>query len=977
MKKIYAALAAFIFPLVVIGQSPQSPSTAKERMDGIAKRKTLEENSLVKNLKFRNVGPSIMSGRAVDVDVNPEDPSEFYVAYASGGLWYTKNNGQSFTPMFDHEDVITIGDIAVDWKTRHIWIGTGEANSSRSSYAGNGIYESTDTGKTWLYKGLPESHHIGKIILNPDNPKVIWVAALGHLFSSNKERGVYKSSDDGQTWKQVLFVDDTTGAIDLAMDPSNSSVLYASMWHRDRRMWNFTEGGKTSGIYKTTDGGDSWTQISKDGSGFPSGDGNGRIGLAVYPKNSKIIYAVLDNQAHKKDDDKKDTAVIAAKDLKGFSKENFLKLDDKKLNDFLHNHGFPEKYSAQSVKELVRKDSIQPAAVLDYLNDANNSLFDTPIIGAEVYRSDDAGSTWKKVNNDDMHSLYFTYGYYFGKVFVSPVNPDKIILCGYNLLMSLDGGKSFKTITADNTHPDYHAVWMNPKKDDHMIICNDGGLNITYDNGVNWYKANSPSVGQFYSVNVDMEKPYNVYGGLQDNGVWYGPSTNDENKSWHEYGQYPFKFIDQGDGMQVQVDTRDNNIIYEGTQFGYYSRTNKRTEESKSIKPQNDLGKPNYRFNWQTPIWLSRHNQDILYMGTNHFHRSMNKGDEMQELSDDLTLKDKTGDVPFNTIVTICESPMKFGLLYAGTDDGLIWLSKDDGYTWKKISDPLPKGLYVTRVTASAFKEGTVYVSLNGCRYDNFSSYLFLSEDFGNTWKQLGIDLPAEPINVVKEDPKNENILYAGTDNGIYLSLNKGKIFMAMNGNMPRVAVHDLVIHPRDNDLVLGTHGRSIFIANLDEVQQLNDSLLQKSLYVFSLSDPIFNRSWGKKYDPFTEQPHVPSMTIPFYAKENGVTKISIRSEKGLVLHSFTDTTEKGLNYVTYNLEMDSSVVKSFEKSMTDKKKNQLVIVKQADDKKYYLLAGNYSVDIADSKGNHISKTFTVKKGRHEEPAEDAQPQER
>lgn len=985
MKKSRIILLFLAASNYLFSQPGNPVTTASERMQAIEKRKSLESNSLLKNVKFRNIGPSIMSGRAVDVEVNPDDPTEFYVAYASGGLWHTTNNGQSFTPLFDHEDVITIGDIAVDWKRHAIWVGTGEVNSSRSSYAGNGMYQSIDSGKTWNYKGLPESHHIGKVLLNPTNPDVVWVAVLGHLFSPNKERGVYKTSDGGKTWNLVLSIDENTGSVDIASDPSDVNVLYASMWHRERRMWNFVESGSTSGIYKSTDGGEHWSLLTKEGSGFPTGDGIGRIGLAVYPGNSRIVYAILDNQSHKKEEEKKDTSVISAKDLKNISKEDFLKLDEKKLNSFLRSHDFPEKYSSEIVKGLVKNDSIKPKDVVEYLNDANNSLFDTPIIGAEVYRSEDAGLSWKKQSGDDLHNLFYTYGYYFGKIFVSPFDSSKVVICGVPLLMSKDGGKTFHSIDGDNTHGDHHAVWMSPKKNGHMIICNDGGLNISYDDGMNWFKANTPAVGQFYSVNVDMDKPYNVYGGLQDNGVWTGPSTNEENKSWLQEGQYPFKFINGGDGMQVQVDTRDNTTVYTGSQFGYYSRLNKNTGDSKDIKPKNNLGEPNYRFNWQTPVWLSRHNQDILYMGTNHFHRSMNKGEDMQTLSEDLTLHDRTGDVPFNTITTISESPMKFGLIYAGTDDGLIWISKDDGYTWKKISDhspgtsekaALPQGLYTSRVTASSFYEGRVYVSFTGSRMDNFIPYLFVSNDYGNSWTRLGEDLP-EPINVVKEDPKNEHVIYVGTDNGLYASLNNGKSFMAMNNGLPRVAVHDLVVHPRENEIVLGTHGRSIYIAKLNELQQLKDSLMQKSLFVFDVSDPAFNKNWGKKYNGFGEGPAAINMVIPYYSKENGIITIDIKSEKGLLLKELKDTAEAGLNYFQYNLQMDSAMVKAFGKSMSGKKKNISVVVKQAENGKYYLVPGNYSIGLSDVKGNAVSKSFTVKSGRKDEPVEESMEQER
>jgi photosystem II stability/assembly factor-like uncharacterized protein len=967
MRKYFLPIVLFLFYASAFAQDIK-PTPADERLQGIAKRKELEEKSLLKNVKFRNIGPTIMSGRAVDVEVNADNSTQFYVAYASGGLWYTGNNGHSFTPVFDKEDVITIGDVAVDWKKNSIWVGTGEANSSRSSYSGVGVYQSSDSGKTWNYKGLGESHHIGKVLLHPTDANTVFVAALGHLYSANKERGVYKTTDGGKTWKQTLFVDENTGAVDLAIDESNPNVLFAAMWHRQRRAWNLIESGASSGIFKSTDGGETWTKMTKDGNGFPTGDGLGRIGLALYPKNPNVIYAILDNQSQKKEEPKKDTSILEVRDLKGISKESFLAIDDKKLDAFLKSNDFPEMYKAEVVKDLIRKDSIKVSEVTDYLNDANNSLFDSPIIGAEVYRSDDAGKSWKKMNTGELFKLSYTYGYYFGKIFVSPQNENKVIICGVPLLLSNDGGKNFKSIDADNTHGDHHTVWINPNNDSHLINGNDGGLNISYDEGKNWFKANSPAVGQFYSVAVDMDKTYNVYGGLQDNGVWTGPSNNNpDDKSWLQIGQYPFKFIYGGDGMQVQVDTRDNATVYTGYQFGYYSRLNKNTGEEKGIHPKNKIGEPNYRFNWQTPIVLSKHNQDILYMGTNKFNRSMNKGDDMKSLSDDLTLNDKKGDVPFNTITAISESPLRFGLVYAGTDDGLVWVSKDAGYTWKKISDNLPQGLYSSRITASNFKEGRVYLSFNGYRNDHFKPYLFKSEDYGETWAGIESNLPYEPINVVKEDVKNENIIFVGTDNGLYASINGGKSYMAMNSGLPRVAVHDLAVHSRENELVLGTHGRSIYVAELNEVQKLNDSLLQRPIYVFKIDDVKFNKNWGKKFDPFSNDTFQTKISIPYYVTENGISNIRIKSEKGILLKTLTDSSEAGINYVNYNLTMDSTAVPALQKSLNDKKKNKAVIVKQGEDKNYYLPAGKYVIEITTQNKNSATTDFEVKESKKDD----------
>ena len=826
-----------------------NPTSADERLKGLQQRKALEEKSVLNSIKFRNIGPAIMSGRVVDLEVNTDDPTEFYVAYATGGLWHTTNNGQSFTPIMDNIDVLFIGDIAVNWSNRTIWVGTGEVNSSRSSYAGIGIYKSSNNGKQWEYLGLPESHHIGKIQLHPTDNNTAWVAALGHLYSANKERGVYKTTDGGKTWKQTLYVDDNTGAVDLDINPSNPNELYAAMWYRVRRAWKFEESGKTSGIYKSNDGGETWKLISGEGSGFMTGNKIGRIGVAVYPrlndsvgqaKNPNIVYAVVDNYNSKPDTTKKVDTLYKKDDFKTLTKEQFAQLDNKKLDTFLRKSFFPRKYTAASVKDMVANDKVKPTAVWDYL-DTGDDGFQGSITGCEVYRSDDGGASWKKTNTKDI-SIYSTYGYYFGKIYVSPVNENKVFITGVPLQMSMDGGKTFKTISKRNVHADHHALWINPNRDSHLINGNDGGCNITYDNGENWFFANTPPVGQFYAVTTDEDRPYNVYGGLQDNNVWFGPSNYVAGSGWQSSGDYPYKSLVGGDGMQVQVDTRDNTTTYAGSQFGVYSRMNRKTRgDRKSVRPTHELGETPLRFNWQTPILLSKHNQDIFYIGASRLYRSLNKGDTLVGITTDLTNGRVPGNVPYGTLTTLSESSFRFGMLYAGTDDGNIHLSKDGGYSWQLISQISNKevttkkgkaatpdsrltthGLWVSRVVASQHKEARVYASLNGYRSDNFAPYLFMSDDYGTTWKQLGKDLPFEPINVIREDPKNDSILYVGTDGGLYVSFDQGNSFMMWNGGLPKsVPVHDIAIQQRENEIVLGTHGRSLYASKLTDVQGL------------------------------------------------------------------------------------------------------------------------------------------------------------
>ena len=744
---------------MVQAQVAQTPGEA--RLASLEAKAKKAAASSLKDVAFRNIGPTVMSGRIDDIEVNPNDPTEFYVAYATGGLWHTTNNGQSFTPIFDNGLVIGIGDIAVNWKTRTIWVGTGEVNSSRSSYAGIGIYKSNDNGKTWLYLGLPETQHIGKITLHPSNPDIAWVAALGHLYSTNKERGVFKTTDGGKSWKQTLFVDETTGAVEMDINPKNPNELYASTWHRIRKAWDFTEGGKTSAIYKSNDGGNTWKLLTNAASGFPQGDGIGRIGLAVYPQNPSIVFAVVDNYNLKPDTSK------------------------------------------------TPKPNTGPGP-------AANQIY-----GCEVYKSMDGGKHWNKTNEKNIE-IYNTFGYYFGKIFVSPTNPDKVVILGTSANLSTDGGKSFTSMDKGNTHADWHALWINPKRDNHMIAGNDGGCNISYDAGKNWFKANSPSVGQFYAINVDNEKPYNVYGGLQDNGSWYGKSTNKESIDWTDEGQYGFKRMGGGDGMQVQIDPRDHNTVYTGSQFGAYMRINKQNQGPKFLRPVPQNSKEEKpRFNWQTPILLSKHNPDILYMAGNSLFRSMNRGDDFERISGDLSNGKKSGDVPFGTMTSISESPLKFGLIYTGTDDGVVSLTKDGGNTWTKLSG-LPQGLYISRVLASSHLQSRVYVTMNGYRDDHFAAYVYCSDDFGKTWKKLGNDLPMEPVNVIREDPKSSTILYLGTDGGAYASIDGGTSFMQFTNNLPiAIPVHDMVIQERENEIVLGTHGRSLYIGMLDLIQKM------------------------------------------------------------------------------------------------------------------------------------------------------------
>jgi photosystem II stability/assembly factor-like uncharacterized protein len=878
---------------------PQASDSSK-LIDAYQQKEELTKSSRVKNIHFRNIGPTIMSGRVVALEVNPKDPTKFYVAYASGGVWYTDNNGTSFRSISEDWPTQNIGEITMDWNNEILWVGTGENNSSRSSYSGIGILKTDPNGSNWVNVGLTDSHHIGKILINPTNKDHAIVGVTGHLYSKNKNRGVYVTKDGGSTWKKTLFIDDGTGIIDMAYTPNSFNIMYATAWEKDRKAWNFNEGGKGSAIYKSIDAGETWDNISKEDSGFPVGDGVGRIGIAVFDEN--IIYAVLDNQFFRNRNSEQNDEGISRDSFKNMSIQEFNNISDKDLKSFLRSNRFPSKYTVEKIKSDIDDKKISPSDLYKYLVDANSELFNTPIIGAEVYRSNDGGKNWAKTHESFLDGVYNTYGYYFGKIHVDPSNSDKIYTYGVPIITSDDGGKSFYRIGKENVHADHHDLWINPNKPGHLINGNDGGVNITYDDGKNWIKNNSTEVGQFYAINVDYEKPYNVYGGLQDNGVWKGPHNSIENKRWNMNGKYPWEMIMGGDGMEIQIDNRDSNTVYTGFQFGFYYRLELDSGKRKSIKPVHELGESPYRFNWQTPILLSPHNQDILYFGTNHFHKSNDRGDSWQLTSKDLTNRGKKGNVPYGTITTIAESPLVKDLLYVGSDDGLIHVSKNGGETWKNISKNLPQDMWVSKVYASSHNEKVIYASLNGYRWDNFSPYLYKSENYGKTWTSLSSNLPDSPINVVIEDNVNQNILYVGNDHGVYVSLDSGTNWEPFSSGLTSAAVHDLVIQKDENHLLVGTHGRSIYLTEIEKIQGLSDEILKSSLYIYPLKSIRKLPSWGVKRNIWSE-PNNPSLELTIFSSSKKDYQLSIIDTEGNTIYNVSDKLDRGFNFIDYNLK--------------------------------------------------------------------------
>lgn len=959
------ALVASAFVLTASAQDmrraepPHAATPAGDRLEAREIRDVLFENGLLAHVPARNIGPTIQSGRIVDIEANPARPSHFLAAYASGGLWYTENNGQSFEPLFDQEAVMTIGDIAVDWERGIIWVGTGENNASRSSYAGTGVYVSHDWGGTWAHRGLAATHRTGRIVLHPSNPDIVWVAAAGALYSNGPDRGVYRTDDGGRTWEKTLYVNGMTGAIDLIMHPENPDVLFAAMWERDRRAWNFVESGSGSGVYQSDDGGRTWSLVSTEESGLPTGDGVGRIGIDFARSNPDVMYVSVDNQDRRPEEDEEDggdaAQGVTRDDLRSMTRRDFLALPDSAIAKYLTAERFPDKYDVETVRGMMERGDIEPVALVEYVEDANSLLFDTPVIGLEVYRSDDGGTTWRRTHEEYLDGVYNSYGYYFGEIRVAPDNEDQVYALGVPILRSDDGGATWTSIGGPHVHADHQALWLNTSLPGHIIDGNDGGLNMSYDAGETWSVLNVPPVGQFYAVQVDMATPYNVYGGLQDNGTWRGPSTYTFGPRWRVSGDYPYDRLGGGDGMQVEVDTRTNQVVYSGSQFGFYNRQDLVSGERQSIRPRHELGERPLRFNWQTPIHLSRHNQDILYYGANRLFRSMNRGNDLAPISPDLTRGGLKGDVPYGTLATIDESPLRFGLIYTGSDDGLIHVTRDGGVTWQRIDQDLPQELWVSRVEASGHAEGRVYATLNGYRWDHFDAYVYASDDYGASWSRVGTDLPAEPVNVIVEDPSNEDVLYVGTDHAVYVSLDRGRSFMGLAADMPKAPVHDLKVQSREEELVVGTHGRSLFVAPTQHLVQLSPDMRSRPVHVFDVDDVRHSERWGQQFASWSE-PFEPSSTVPVFVRDAVDGILVVLDENGGQVHAQEVALGRGLNYVEYDLATGGRDGTLAGTALED--------AEPADNGKIYLTPGTWTLRIELPDGTLAETELKVTKGR-------------
>lgn len=777
IKSIFV-LATMFFISSCAQQEKKIIKDGADRLEAWETHLEMEQESAFSDLQWQFVGPTNTSGRMTDAAVSP-DKDYILTASASGGVWKSSDEGESWTPIFEKQLSSSIGDIAIAPSDKDIiWVGTGESNIFRSSHAGCGIYKSEDGGKTFNHMGLENSNTISRIIVHPENPDIVYVGVSGNEWTPNEERGFYMTEDGGQSWEATLQIDELTGVIDVDMDPVNPDILYASTWQRIRKKWNDprTEPGYTGcSIYKSEDGGRTWTETD---SGLMAPEYRGRIGIDISFSNPDIVYAYIDDY------------------------------------------------------EVVREPT----------EEEKNDAYGLPscgfIRGAQLFRSEDKGESWERVSpldNKILQRLCNTYGWVFGQITVDPTDEDIVYLQGVSVGVTKDGGKTWERFS--NPGGDNHGIKIDRDDSQNMIITNDHGIHITRDGGNTWLSSfESLPVVQFFNVNYDMDKPFKVYGSVQDHGSRRGEIILENGRD--NIPAVEWESAPGGEGSHHAIDPTDPNIVYSAGFYGTISRsdynkpdtirwTNSEGEEQVMIRPSRknilpDLseGDPPLRGQWLAPFIISPHNPNTIYHGMQYLFKSTDRGDTWKKISPDLSHNnpERFGDVKHQVLSSVSESPLKQGLLYAGTDDGRLWVTSDDGGEWTEITDGLVAERWISRVEASAFDEATVYVTQNGKRDDDFNAYVWKSEDYGQTWEDISGNIPLGTVNVIREDPVNEDILYVGNDVGVYVSKNGGNNWEVLGSNLPSCFVHDLIIHPRDNIIVIATHGRGMYAMDANHI---------------------------------------------------------------------------------------------------------------------------------------------------------------
>ncbi len=793
---------------------------------------------LLQELRFRSVGPAVTGGRVHDVEALPGDPSTIYLATASGGIWKSTNKGTTWTPIFESQAVSTFGDLAIAPSDPDvIWAGTGEQNNRQSTSWGNGVYRSTDGGRSWVHLGLEETRHIGRVAVHPSDPDVAYVAALGNLWAPSSERGVFKTDDGGATWEHVLAIDTLTGVVDLVMDPSSPDVLYAAAYQRLRRTWGFNGGGPGSGVYRTRDGGATWEELTN---GIPDGD-KGRIGLAIAAANPQVLNATIEHSSER-----------------------------------------------------------------------------------GVYRSEDGGESWAKVNDLNQRPMYYSH------IYIDPTNERRVYKLATSFYKSEDGGTTFETMPTRPTydvgvHSDFHTMWIDPGNPSHFYLAGDAGLHETWDMGRTFIRINNLPIGQFYAIGADMREPYFIYGGMQDNHSWMGPSAT---RHWIGIINDDWRQIGFGDGMYWQPDPTSHRYVYGNSQNGNYTRLDAETGDVMNIRPSPPGNEPEYRWDWVSPSLVSQHDLDVVYVGGNRLFISRDRGVSWQRTEDltrridrdtltlmgvagaDIALSRNDGTDSFGEITTIAESPLDPAILWVGTDDGNVQVSLDGGATWAEVSSHVQgvrSGTYVSRVMTSASAEGTAYVTFDAHRDGDFAPYVYRTTDFGASWTPLSQGLPTGSVNVIVEHRDNPSLLFLGTEHALFASTDSGDTWIRIPG-LPTTLFDDLLIHPRDNDLIVGTHGRSIYV--LDDIGPLAEwspPVAASDAHLFAIRPATIFQFWkDTSYRGQAayagENPPFGAIISYYLASDAESARITVTRQDGKVVRVLEVPAAQGLHRVTWDL---------------------------------------------------------------------------
>lgn len=916
----------------------------------------------VKTLQWRQIGPANMAGRITALSIYEADPTHYFVATASGGLLKTSNNGITFEHQFDKEATVSIGDVCVSQSNpKIVWLGTGEYNPRNSVSYGDGVYKSIDGGKSWKNMGLRETFQIGRVIVHPKNPDIVYVGALGRLYGPHPERGLFKTTDGGKTWNKVFYLDDNTGIIDMHMHPYDPETLLVAAWERKRDGFDSYHGpgipdgydgydpikkwGPNAGIYKTTDGGKTFKKMTK---GLPTCQ-LGRIGLDYFRKDPNIVYAIVDCE-------KIGMGTPPKKKITGFPILGIIGEDAPqgarlttvtdggpaakaglKEGDIVQAFGKKtiDNYAAliEAIRvtapgdkitlKILRDDKTQNVVVTvgerkggagpfgpggakkgrpyhAYYGGQKENVQDQQGPDSHeyggVYKSTDGGESWTRVNSLNPRPMYFSV------IRVDPLDANHVYVGGIAVHRSIDSGKEFKPDAGKNVHADIHALWINPKDGRHMVIGSDGGHYVSYDRAVNWDHLNHMALGQFYHVAVCTKKPYWVFGGLQDNGTWGGPSLGVKggvgpiNEDWVN--------IFGGDGYVCRVDPVDPFLVYWEMQDGGMGRRHLKTGELTRIRPVDKKGQPPHRFNWNTPFILSHHNPKIFYCAGEYVFRSIKRGDDLRIISPEIALTKR------GTGTAVAESPKNPDVLWAGTDDGALWVTRNGGKDWTNVAGKvgLPGPRWVATIETSRFHEGRAYVAFDAHRSDDDRPYLYKTEDFGQTWENITGNLP--PIGstrCLREDVENPNLLYCGTEFSIYASINRGQTWTRLNNNLPTVAIHEIAVHPTAGEIAAATHGRSLWILDVSALRQITPEAVANAKP--RLYKPHTATRWqmqpahGKTNRRYVGQNPPPGAQI-YYSLGKKVDKIALRvvDINGDTMSQLKASAQPGLHQVAWDL---------------------------------------------------------------------------